>query len=207
MRHALLFWGFCLLLAAPPAALGGPAGLEAGGGKGVNEPLSVEWNLTRSGNTLHISYTLHNNGHEKVYVLDQMVAARGQAFERLPQAIVVKGGEEPGSVDFVRGYVNPGHPVLFQYAPAARSLEPGQSLMGTAEVGLPLSAWHPYGHPAPIKGTPQYAVLEVGYISGGDLKWTKVPLKDGTSLSAPALPTAVSQQRMVRGAQRPLPPK
>ena len=104
----------------------------------------------------------------------------------------------------MRGFVDPGHPVQVQYAPAARSLDPGKSLEGSAEVAWPLQAQHPYGRLAPLPAGLKTATLRVGYLSG-PVQWTKYPTADGSALTAPQLPSAVSLQRFARAAAKPLP--
>ena len=184
---------FGLVLAAAPAAGGSP----------MNDPVSVDLQLSRSERGLKLSYSITNRSKERIYVLDQMVAPRGSTYVLTPQAVVVQGGEK-GTVDFVRGFVDPGHPVQVQYAPAARSLDPGKTLEGTAEVPLPLQAQHPYGRLVPLPPGLKVATLRVGYVSA-QAQWTRYPMADGTALTAPQLPSVVSLQRFARSEQKPLP--
>ncbi len=184
---------FGLVLAAAPAAGGSP----------MNDPVSVDLQLSRSERGLKLSYSITNRSKERIYVLDQMVAPRGSTYVLTPQAVVVQGGEK-GTVDFVRGFVDPGHPVQVQYAPAARSLDPGKTLEGTAEVPLPLQAQHPYGRLAPLQKPAQAVVLQIGYVSGA-VEWVSYPVQGGGPLRGPALPSVVQGQRFVRSGPRALP--
>lgn len=185
--------------------LGSSLAAPAAGGTSVSEPVTVDLQVSRSDRGLKLSYTVHNHSAEKVYLLDQMVALRGGAYVAQPDGIVVQAGGA-GTVDFVRGYVDPGHPVQVQYPPAARGLEPGKSLTGSAEVAWPLHAQHPYGRLPPLPAGAKSATLRIGYVSG-QVQWQSYPLATGGSLTAPQLPSAVSLQRFARSAAAPLPAK
>jgi hypothetical protein len=205
MKRALIVCSATLLLgllvtgvrgAGKGTAQAGPAGA---GGKTVGISLSCE--LNKTGQALKVSYTLHNGGAERIYVLDQMVAARSGGFVQTPEALIIQQ-EAPSVAALIRGFVDPGHPVQFQYAPGARALDPGQSLTGSAEAPLPLRAQHPYGRPVPLQGKAESIVLRIGYLSG-QVEWTQHPLQGGGSLTAPTL-AGVRGQRFARCA-RPLP--
>ena len=68
---------FGLVLAAAPAAGGSP----------MNDPVSVDLQLSRSERGLKLSYSITNRSKERIYVLDQMVAPRGKHQQRLGQRV------------------------------------------------------------------------------------------------------------------------
>lgn len=189
--------------AAVPAAVAGT--LSAAGGAKVPDvkDLKLDWSLSRSERGLKVTYTLRNGSAQKIWVLDQLIGSGGSALELKPSAVIVENGDGPGEVALVRGYVDPGHPVAVRYAPGGRGVAPGESVTGSAEVALPLRAWHPYGRPEALRGEAQSVVLRLGVV-GADVQWTQVPLRGG-SATVPTLPTVVPGQRFVVGEKKPLP--
>jgi hypothetical protein len=196
VNRALFLSALAVLTSGRPAA-------SAKEQRPVTDSVSVTCTLTRQGGTLRVAYTVRNNGPERVFILDDMVRLADGAYQRTPRVIIVQQ-EAPGRVALVRGFVDPGHPVQIQYAPAARALDPGQSLTGTAEVPLPLRAQHPYGRPVPLSGPVTSAVLVIGYLTG-KVDWVGYPVAGAGTLSAPALQSVVSRQRLARSAPMPVP--
>jgi hypothetical protein len=132
-----------------------------------------------------------------------LVVARDGAFSHTPgSAIVTEDGH--GHVLIIRGYVEPSARVVVDCIPGARAVEAGQSISGTAELPLPLAAWHPNTGARPLDAPATTATFEVGYV-GGDPEWTHPPLDDGSTLEVPKIAYVLAHQRLVRGATLKLP--
>jgi hypothetical protein len=184
-----------------------PAGTGEAQAKGAamnKDDVTLDWgmSLAEGDKRLRIEYTVTNHGKDKIWVWDQVVTTQDGKLVARPDAISTKNGEQPSTVLFVRGRVQPDSRVNVEYVPGVRPLEPGKSLKGTAEVPLPLQAWLAYGAVQPLKGTPTQAVLEVQWFPGGH-GTTPMPLADGSSLPKPAQPW--SEAVALRGAARPIP--
>ncbi|MCD1257598.1 hypothetical protein B5M42_001940 [Paenibacillus athensensis] len=109
---------------------------------------AVEWNwrMEQTEDQLLIHYELSHTGRTSVHVLDKVIVfAAGQGFAEAPQAMIrLAGKEQPHKLVLSRGYVSPPiSEVAYELLPAARLLEPGQTLQGQARIPLPLTAWHP----------------------------------------------------------------
>jgi hypothetical protein len=173
----------------------------------TTQPLTLDWQLTRSGDRLQLSYSVHNDSDKALYLLDRLVVPSSKGLEAAFDRVIVRDGDAAGVVSFVRGYAPPfadkrgGIGGIQQ--PAAQKLEAGQTITGTATVPLPLTAWHNFGPAQPLTGAPTQAYLEIGYLLDHD-KWASLELVDGTKLSGPANPF-VADQRMVRSDTRPIP--
>jgi len=172
----------------------------------MDETVTLDWDAHKdsSGRKLLIKYTLHNQSQERIYVLDQLVASYAEGLRILPNAVIVRNGDQAETVKFIRGYIHPTQPVIFILAPAVRALDPGARLQGGAEVPLPLVAWQPIGRPKPLKKPISKMVLEIGYVSGTP-EFAGPIASDGTKLASPSLGYLEQHQRFVRTAPKPLP--
>ncbi len=167
-------------------------------------PITLEWNLSQTGDQLQLSYTVSNTSTSVVYLLDQLVVPSSKGLEPGFDRVIVRNADTPGVVSFARGFVRPDQPMGGGvYVPAARRLDPGKQLEGKAVVSLPLAAWHNFAPASPLIGSPTSAVLDIGYLPGHD-KWTELKLSDGTTAKAPGHPF-VATQKFIRAAQRKLP--
>ena len=93
--------------------------------------------------------------------------------------------DQPETVRFARGRVPSVAPGAKTMEPGARGIAPGETVTGSAEVPLPLVAAHWRGTVAPLAGTPRFAVLHLGVITG-EAHWRQIPLADGSTLTLPA---------------------
>jgi hypothetical protein len=121
-------------------------------------PISLDFTMKHDGGKLRVDYTLANHSKDSILVRDVMVTPSAVLA---PTTIIAVRGASPSEVRFVRGDINPDSKVNIHYPAGVQSLAAGKTLTGSALVGLPLVAWHPYGEVQPLEGTPTRAVLEV----------------------------------------------
>lgn len=168
-------------------------------------PLTLDWKLERKGNALQLSYTIQNTSEKPVVVLDRLYHPTSKGKEPAFDRVIVRDGDTPDVVSFVRGYVPPppGIGIGGVFPPIARKLEPKEKATGEATIPLPLTAWHNFASPTPLHGTPRQAVLEIGYLVDHG-KWVQVILTDGSNLTGPGDPF-VNDQKLIRGQPQPIP--
>jgi hypothetical protein len=170
------------------------------------EPISLDWTLTRAGDHLHVTYTVHNTSTAPVFLLDHLLLPDRGKWRDAADRAVVRTGDRAGTIELVRGYAQPdntGTSVEIQYAPAARRLAPGASLDGAADIPLPLVAWHPFARSLALAPSPTEAVLIIGYLVDHD-RWASLPLADGTTATVPG-PPYIGAQRLLRAAPQAIP--
>lgn len=168
-----------------------------------NLPVTLTWDLTRSGDTLHVAYHVHNTTSATVFLLDRLVVPDAQGLHAAFDRVIVREGDTAGVVAFSRAYVRPERGTGGIYVPVAQRLEPGKTVDGEADVPLPITAWHNFSKASPLQITPTHAYLEIGYLTEQD-QWVQINLADGTQLSGPAHPF-VDRQQLVRSDTRAIP--
>jgi hypothetical protein len=152
-------------------------------------PVTLDFTTRVDSGKLHLDYTLTNHSKDAFWVNDVMLAPTDGKLSETPDAIIVTRGSSPAEVRFVRGNVAPYSKVNVHYPTAAlRSLAAGGTLTGSAIIGLPIKAWHPYGLMQDLDGPPKQATLDVD-VFPASVAVTTAKLGDGTSLSI-AAPTA-----------------
>ncbi len=171
----------------------------------TNPDLSLSWTLTRSGEALEVTYTLTNQGRQRVYVVDQLYTGGSGPRVAVPDRLIVAAASKPDTVLFARGIVEVVNTIVeFDAAPGAVHLDPGQQHQGSARVPLPLSAWHPYAPSDPLPERPRFATLEIATLSGVG-EWGTVPLEGGGTLTVPQLGYYFREVAWVSGEAKPLP--
>jgi hypothetical protein len=170
---------------------------------GSNMDVSIDWRMAviDGGKKLRIEYTATNESDERLWLCDQLLTHENNELVYAADRVIVLNGDEPGQVLFARGRVDRHIPSAFPRNPGGRAFDPGQALTGTAEIALPLQAWHNYGHAAPLEGTPKTAVLELSYVKG-EASWGQVTLRDGTTIVGPQPPAHLLN---ARGEEKPIP--
>lgn len=166
--------------------------------------LDVSLSMTAQGKHLRIEYAVTNNTKHKILLWDLVVEAEGGKLVARPSAISTVNGDQPGSVLFVRGRVQPQSRVNVEYVPGLREVGAGQRATGSAEVKLPLESWLAYGAVQPLETVPKTAVFELQYFPGEHATQV-VQLADGSSLRKPVQPW--SDVLKLRSAPIPIPSK
>lgn len=167
------------------------------------EKFALDWQLTRAGTGLHLSYTFTNHSDARAFVLDQMVQhGATSGIAPAPDAVITR--VDGGVLRLVRGYIEPTSSPMVLLVPGARGVAPGESLSGEATVPLPLRTWHPNEISQPIAGAPTTAVFEVGVLTG-TISWGAQPLVGGGTLTVAPTGVVQSQQTLIRGAELPIP--
>ncbi len=183
----------------PPAAPAAPQ--EAP----VSDPARLDWalSLAPAGDALLVQYTVTNTSQQTIYLSDLLPISGQGGFLYGESFINVAGSGEPGLVRLVRGRLDSVAPVPIPLDPGARALEPGKSASGSATVKLPITPAHYHGKAAPLVGTPERAVLEIGYLQG-EVHWTALSLADGRGLTT-SLP--MDTMRFLRAGPLAIPTK
>lgn len=168
-------------------------------------PITLDWSLERKGNALRVTYSIKNTSTQDVVLLDRLYMPTAKGKEPAFDRAIVRGGDTADDVLFVRGYVPPapGRSAGGIEPPLARKLAPNATITGEASVPLPVTAWHNYLRTESLKGTPKQAALEVGYLVDHKT-WVEITLTDGSKHQAPGHPF-VAEQKLIRGAAKPLP--
>jgi hypothetical protein len=182
----------------------------ARGEKGTMEP-TLDWKLRRDGATLKLDYTVDNTTDEPIYLVDDMLMWGKTRFRRAPEAIIVRNGDQPGRVSLFRGMMYIPSRDERQYpAPGLRRVEPRAQASGSAQVSLPVKAWHNY-HPGkiePLKGTPGEVVLEIQYLTSKgtlDRDYAVKTLEDGSQIESPYVRHLNESGKVLRSRPQALP--
>lgn len=167
--------------------------------------VDLSWGLTREGDHLRVSYTLHNGGDAGLLVLDQMIVfGQTDGYDRAPDAIIARADDQdPTLLHLVRGRVQPYGRAMIELVPGGRDLAPGAELSGAALVPLPLRGWHPNDRFRDLATPPTRAVLEIGVLPA-DAPTDDWPVPGG-SLRVPSPPAPQTAQVLVRGEVLTLP--
>lgn len=167
------------------------------------QKVSLDWTMTRAadGKSLRLDYTVANRSNERVFVCDILTATDHDKLVRADDRVIVMNGPAKGVVLFSRGVVDEHVPSSFPRNPGGRAVDPGGELRGSANVALPLQAWHNFGYAQPLDGTPKRAVLEVSILDG-EAQWLEEHLADGSTIKTPARPARLVN---VRGAELEIP--
>lgn len=165
----------------------------------MNQVADLEWTLVKEANSLLLEYRITNRSKSRFYLSDQLPVSEGKSWGVADKAVIVSNDAQANTVLFSRGRVASVTPLPFLLDPGARAIDPNQTLTGSAVVNLPITAWHYRGQTAPIESPPQWAVLEIGYLT--DAHWQELPLATGGKLtiSQPSDPMSVlrSQRKAI----------
>ena len=163
----------------------------------MNQVADLEWTLVKEASHLLLEYRITNRSQARFYLSDQLPVSEGKSWGVADKAVIVSNDAEAGTVRFSRGRVASVTPLPFLVDPGARAIDPGQTLTGSALVNLPISAWHYRGQTAAIKTPPQWAVLEIGYLTSAN--WQELPLATGGKLtiSQPSDPMSVLRSQRI----------
>jgi hypothetical protein len=141
----------------------------------------LEWSIKKVDQKLHIDYTITNGVGERIYVVDQLVEARGNNnFVRVEKPIVMNLRDPrmpAGTVKVVLGGISSDRPSAVVYTPTYRPIEPGKAYKGVIELPLPLVSYNPVGGTDPIVASPKSITLQIAYFRGEPHKWTTYPSK------------------------------
>jgi|GEM_PF-3181166 len=153
----------------------------------IVQHVQLNGKLQQADGQIQVHYTVSNEGASAVYVLDRVIVfAAEQGFAEAQTAIIrLAAPEEPHRMVLSRGYVAP--PVSFvmlELLPAARQLEPGQSLQGEARIPLPLQAWHPHEGALPLAAETTEWELRIGLLPVF-CELSELQLEDGTLAQVP----------------------
>ncbi len=165
----------------------------------MEQPADLEWTLMRKDNRLQLQYRITSRAKTRFYLSDLLPVSGAKGWAVADKAVIVSNGAEQDTVRFTRGRVASETPLPFLVDPGARAIDPGQTLEGSAEIPLPVTAWHYQGTTAPIKGTPHWAVLEIGYIAES-AHWEELPLQNGGKLTVSQASDPMSLFRFERKA-------
>lgn len=174
--------------------------------------VTLEWTAKPAAGVLHVEYTLTNKSDKPLYAVDDMLEWQGGKLVRAPKAIIVRNGAAEGTASLFRGNMNiPTHDSRMYPSPGARLVAAGTSVQGTADVPLPLKAWHNY-HPEkmePLKEPITQLVLEIQIVrdlgvEGTD--WKYESLGDGSRVQSPYLRVLNQRGEIVRGSSLAAPP-
>ena len=163
-------------------------------------PLHVSWTLERQSDALALQYTIKNDGNSPVYVLDQTLVFAQEGLILAPDKIIVDSNA--GILQFTRGYIRPLGDYRVQLIPAVRKLKPAGSLQGSAQISLPVAAWHPRDGSRPLLGNFTKGVLRIGYVPG-DTPLVPRTLVDGTTVQIP--PAAHMDNQKFIESEHPVP--
>lgn len=153
--------------------------------------LELSWSMKRDGGDLVVHYDVKNSGAAPVWLVDDLLVWGGKAFEKAPDAIVVRRGDQPGTVNLLRGHLYiPSREMRHYPTAGVREVPAGGSVSGEARRPMPLQAWHNF-HPKKmdaLDGAPERAVLELQVLPAAgdpDKDYTSITLQDGSSLTVP----------------------
>ena len=163
----------------------------------MNQVADLEWTLVKEAGSLLLEYRITNRSKTRFYLSDQLPVSEGKGWGVADKAVIVSNDAQAGTVRFSRGRVASVTPLPFLVDPGARAIDPNQTLTGSALVPLPITAWHYRGQTAAIKVQPQWAVLEIGYLTSAN--WQELPLATGGKLtiSQPSDPMSVLRSERI----------
>jgi len=169
----------------------------------MNELATLEWTMTvvEASKMLRIDYNVTSRASQRFYLCDLLPMPGAKTWVLGSKEIIVMNGPEPGSVIFSRARVPSRSPLPFLVDPGARSIDPGQTVRGSAEVPLPLTARHYRGTLEPLKGKPKTATLQIGCIVG-NAHWSELLLDDGGKLT---IPNSSDPMQLLCSESKPLP--
>ena len=169
----------------------------------TTDAAKLDWQMTAvdGGKSLRIDYQVTNTTDKRIYLSDLLPVSGPRKWMLGDKVINVANDAAPDTVLFIRGRVASEAPLPRALDPGARSLDPGQTLTGRAEVPLPLRSFHYQGTAAPLRSKPAFGVLELGCIRG-DAHWSELPMDDGTKLT---LSHPADKMEFIRSDRKPIP--
>jgi hypothetical protein len=172
---------------------------------------TLDWTLTPRADSLHVDYKLTNQTDASLWVVDDMLTWTQGALTRAPNAIIVRNSTKPGVASLFRGNLNiPTHDQRMYPSPGMREVAPGATVAGSADIPLPLRAWHNY-HPDKIEALRpdiKQVELEIQVVPQQgveDKDWKYETLADGSRVASPFLRVLDTQGQIVSGGAKDLP--
>ena len=147
----------------------------------TNQVADLEWTLVKQAGSLLLEYRITNRSKARFYLSDQLPVSGAKGWVVADKAVIVSNDAQANTVLFSRGRVASVTPLPFLVDPGARAIDPNQTLTGSALVKLPIAAWHYRGQTAAIQSSPQWAILEIGYLTSA--YWEELPLATGGKLT------------------------
>ncbi len=161
------------------------------------EHVDIDWHIQfTKPDVLSIQYTAKNRTKQRVFLLDKILAQdASDSYYIANDRMIVQHGDKEGDIDFMRGFVTPRNYKTNDQShlfPGFHILEAGQSINGSAVCKIPLSSWYPFGYSEPIRTSPNYVRLRLGYYLMMN-NFRQVRLADGTAEPIP-VPEAEQMQ-------------
>lgn len=162
--------------------------------------IGFDWQLTRAGDALTITYSVENRGAERLWLADRTVQSSQGGAKLLDQPVVRQSGR-PGTALVAFGLVSPDVPLFYLPPPTYRAVEPGASAQGSLSLALPLASWHPAAKVNAL-GEVSAVIFALDGFFGEPASWRELTDAEGRPYRVPAY----KSRHWIWSEAKPLPP-